>query len=66
MVELAWLWPHWQPDSTLSAWFRERIGKASAGSKKIMIAALARKLLIAIWRYAKDGVIPEGAEIKTV
>jgi transposase len=66
MVELAWLWLRWQPDSTLSAWFRERVGKASGRIKKIMIVALARKLLIALWRYAKDGVIPEGAKMKTV
>jgi len=66
MVELAWLWLRWQPDSTLSAWFRERVGKAGGRIKKIMIVALARKLLVALWRYAKDGVIPEGAKMKTV
>src|ERR1700724_2774213 len=65
MVELAWLWLRWQPDSTLSAWFRERVGKAGGRIKKIMIVALARKLLVALWRYAKDGVIPEGAKMKT-
>ncbi len=65
MVELAWLWLRWQPDSTLSVWFRERVGKAGGRIKKIMIVALARKLLIALWRYAKDGVIPEGAKMKT-
>ena len=66
MVELAWLWLRWQPDSTLSAWFRERVGKAGGRIKRIMIVALARKLLVALWRYAKDGVIPEGAKMKTV
>jgi transposase len=66
MVELACLWLRWQPDSTLSAWFRERVGKASGRIKKIMIVALARKLLIALWRYAKDGIIPEGAKMKMV
>jgi hypothetical protein len=60
MVELAWLWLRWQPDST------ERVGKAGDRIKKIMIVALARKLLVALWRYAKDGVIPEGAKMKTV
>jgi transposase len=64
MVELAWLWLRWQPDSTLSAWFRERVGKAGGRIKKVMIVALARKLLIVLWRYAKDGVIPEGAKMK--
>jgi hypothetical protein len=48
MVELAWLWLRWQPDSTLSAWFRERVGKVGGRIKKIMIVALARKLLIAL------------------
>jgi transposase len=57
MVELAWLWLRWQ--RTLSAWFRERVGKAGGRIKKIMIVALARKLLVALWRYAKDDVIPE-------
>jgi len=42
-----------------------RVGKAGGRIKKIMIVALARKLLIALWRYAKDGVIPEGAKMKT-
>ncbi len=64
MVELASLWLRWQPDGTLSAWFRGRVGKAGGRIKKIMIVALARKLLIALWRYAKDGVIPEGAKMK--
>jgi transposase len=64
MVELAWLWLRWQPDSTLSAWFRERVGKAGGRIKRIMIVGLARKLLVALWRYAKDGVIPEGAKMK--
>jgi hypothetical protein len=61
----AWPWPRGQPDSSLSAWFRERIGKVGGRIKKIMIVALPRKLLIALWRYAKDGVIPEGAKMKT-
>lgn len=65
MIELAWLWLHWQPDSALSIWFRERVGQGMGRIKKIMIVALARKLLVALWRYAKDGVIPEGAKTKT-
>jgi transposase len=50
----------------LSTWFRERVGTFGGRIKKIMIVALARKLLVALWRYAKDGVIPEGAKMKTV
>jgi transposase len=64
MVELAWMWLRWQPDSALSVWFRARVGAMGGRIKKIMIVALARKLLVALWRYAKDGVIPDGAKMK--
>ena len=64
MVELAWMWLRWQPDSALSIWFRARVGAMGGRVKKIMIVALARKLLVALWRYVKDGVIPEGAKMK--
>ena len=65
MVELAWTWLRWQPDSALSVWFRARVRGAMGGRiKKIMIVALARKLLVALWRYVKDGVIPDGAKLK--
>ena len=65
MVELAWMWLRWQPDSALSIWFRARVGQIRGRIKKIMIVALARKLLVALWRYVKDGVIPDGAKMKT-
>ena len=65
MVELAWMWLRWQPDGALSNWFRARVGQTGGRLKKIMIVALARKLLVALWRYVKDGVIPEGAKMKT-
>lgn len=65
MVELAWMWLRWQPDSALSIWFRARVGAMGGGRvKKIMVVALARKLLVALWRYVKDGVIPDGAKMK--
>ena len=64
MVELAWTWLRWQPDSALSVWFRARVGATGGRIKKIMIVALARKLLVALWRYVKDGVIPDGARMK--
>ena len=64
MVELAWLCLRWQPDSRLSAWFRERVGKAGGRIEKVMIVALARQRLIVLWRYAKDGAIPEEAKTK--
>ena len=64
MVELAWMWLRWQSDSALSVWFRARVGAMGGRIKKIMIVALARKLLVALWRYVKDGVIPDGAKLK--
>ena len=65
MVELAWTWLRWQPESALSVWFRARVGGTGGGRiRKIMIVALARKLLVALWRYVMDGVIPEGAILK--
>ena len=65
MVELAWTWLRWQPDSALSVWFRARVGAMGGRIRKIMIVALARKLLVALWRYVKDGVIPDGARIES-
>ena len=66
MGELAWLWLRYQPESALSKWFRERLGGAKGRMKKVLIVAMARKLLIALWRYATLGVIPEGAVLKPV
>ena len=65
MVELAWTWLRWQPDSALSVWFRARVGAMGGGRiRKIMIVALARKLLVVLWRYVTDGVVPDGAKMK--
>lgn len=63
-VELAWLWLMHQPDSALSRWFRERTAGASKRIKRIAIVALARKLMVALWRYLTTGLIPEGALLK--
>jgi transposase len=65
MVELAWLWLRWQPGSALSRWFRGRVGDQRGRVRRIAIVALARKLLIALWRFASQGVVPEGAAFKT-
>lgn len=65
IVELAWFWRRFQPESKLSIWFDARVGGARGRMSKVMIVALARKLLVALWRYAKDGVIPEGAVMRT-
>jgi transposase len=64
MVELAWFWLRHQPGSALSAWFRERVGQGRGRVRRIAIVALARKLLVALWRYATQGVIPQGATFK--
>jgi transposase len=65
LVELAWLWLRYQPDSELAAWFRSRTGSVGSRMRKVMIVALARKLLVALWRFCRDGVLPEGAALKT-
>ncbi len=64
-INLAWLWLRWQPDSALSQWFNRRFAHGSKRMRRIGIVALARKLLIALWRYTEHGVIPEGAVLKT-
>ena len=64
MIELAWLWLRYQPDSALSRWFRERAGKMAGRIRRIMIVAVARKLLVALWRYVNGGVVPTDAVIR--
>ena len=64
MLQLAWLWLRHQPHSALSLWFHQRVG-SNARIRKPMITALARKLLVALWKYATTGVVIEGATMKT-
>jgi transposase len=64
MLELAWFWVRYQPDSPLTIWFRERVGTAKGRIRRIAIVAMARKLLIALWRYLETGVVPTGAKLK--
>jgi transposase len=64
MVQLAWGWLKWQPQSGLTRWYRARFGPG-ARARKIGIVALARKLLIALWRYATGGACPSGAILRT-
>jgi len=64
MIELAWLWLRHQPGSALSSWFRARVGNERGRIRRITIVALARKLLIALWRYVTHGEVPEGAVLK--
>jgi transposase len=64
IVELAWLWLRWQPGSALSQWYQRRFGAGNKRARKVGIVALARKLLIALWRYLERGELPEGAQEK--
>lgn len=64
MVQLAWLWVRHQPESRLTLWFQERVRRNGGRLKKTTIVALARKLLIALWKYAMSGVVIEGAVMK--
>jgi len=65
MIELAWLWRRHQPDSALSRWFRQRVGTERGRLRRIAIVAMARKLLVGLWRYVMDGVVPDGAVLRT-
>lgn len=65
VVELAWLWRRWQPDSGLSRWLGARIGQGAGRLRRVLVTALARKLLIALWHFARHGVVPEGAVLRT-
>lgn len=64
MVELAWMWLRWQPGSALSQWYDRRFGAGNKRARKVGIVALARKLLIALWRFVDQGELPEGAAEK--
>lgn len=55
MIQITWRWLFWQPDSDLSKWFQKRTDGATGRMRRIMVVALARKLLIALWRYATTG-----------
>jgi transposase len=63
MVQLGWSWIRRQPKSELTRWFKARFGTGQR-LRRIGIVALARKLLIALWRYATQGIVPAGAELK--
>jgi transposase len=63
-IEIAWDWLRYQSQSKLSRWYQERFGHGSPRLRRIGIVALARKLLIDLWRYLESGVIPEGAALK--
>ena len=63
LVQMAWRWVRFQPDSALSQWFQARTAGARGRMRRVMIVALARKLLRALWRYADAGLVPTGARV---
>jgi transposase len=63
LVELAWCWLRWQPESALSQWYARRFGTGQGAARKIGIVAVARKLIIALWKYLERGEIPAGARL---
>jgi transposase len=63
IIQFAWLWLRYQPDSALSCWFRGRVGTLQERTRRVAIVALARKLQIAIWRYVARGVVSAGVQI---
>lgn len=64
LIQLAWLWLRHQPRSALALWFKERVNRDGGRMKKTTIVALARKLLVALWKYVTSGVVIEGAVMK--
>ena len=63
-IEIAWGWLRFQPESALSRWYQERFGQGSSRIRRIGIVALARRLLVELWRYLETGVVQEGAVLK--
>ena len=63
LIQMAWRWLHHQPDSALSKWFDERTAGARGRIRRVMVVALARKLLIALWRFSETGLVPTGAKV---
>lgn len=63
-LEFAWLWVRNQPKSALTRWYLDRVGDAKGGVRKLAITALARKLMIALWRYLETGLVPAGALLR--
>lgn len=64
IIEIAWGWLRFQPDSQLSRWYQQRFGQGSSRLRRIGIVALARKLLIELWRYLETGIPPDGAVLQ--
>ena len=63
-VETAWVWVKWQPASDLTQWYLRRFGRGGPVPRRVGIVALARKLVIALWRYDREGTLPAGAVLR--
>jgi transposase len=63
-IELAWLWLRPQPESALARWFHERVGSSKGRMRRILLVAMARQLIVSLWRYVTVGIVPEGAVLK--
>jgi transposase len=63
-IELAWAWLRFQPTSMLARWYHDRFGGGGAVTRRIGIVALARRVIIALWRYVEQGIVPDGAQLK--
>lgn len=61
MIQLSWLWLRYQPDAAVTRWFNERVSHSGGRGRKVAIVALARKLLVALWKFVTNGVVIEGA-----
>lgn len=66
LIEMAWAWLKYQPDSDLAQWFARRTAGANKRGRRIAIVAVARRLAIALWRYMREGIVPPGAQLKKV
>lgn len=64
MVELAWFWMRFQPESAITIWFNKRFGIGGKRMRRVGIVAVARKLLVSLWRYLEYGEVPAGAKFK--
>jgi transposase len=63
-VEWAWVWRRYQPNSALTRWFEARFGAGGLRARKVGIVALARRLMVALWRYTQTGIVPAGATVR--
>ena len=64
-IEIAWSWLRYQPQSQLSQWYQQRFGGGGPRIRRIGIVAMARRLMIDLWRYVESGILPPGARMKT-